>query len=187
MGEKVFQLAEKQLYYFYHTLTNMNAYLQKNSTYANGSIIDPAFSDTIEKDFIEAMDDDFNTAAAIAQLFSICKNANTMMSSKKYNSEDTAVTVFKVREKAVAMFSLLGLLQEAPESFIEELKNKYLKVLEITPSEIEEFIDRRNQAKQEKRYEVADEIRKELSQRGILLNDSKDGTHWDIKDLYSNG
>lgn len=187
LSEKVFQLAENQLYYFYHTLANMNAYKESNGTHTDGTVIDPAFIDAIEKAFIEAMDDDFNTAAAIAQLFSICKYANTLISNKKHSGGNISVTLLKIKDKITAMFSLLGLLQETPESFLAELKNKHLKNLGITPDEIQDFILQRNKAKQEKNYEAADKIRNELSERGIILNDGKEGTRWDIKDLYNIG
>ncbi len=187
LNEKVFQLAENQLYYFYQTITNINTTIKNNGTPTDGAVLEPAFIETIGKDFIEAMDDDFNTAAAIAQLFSICKYANTLISNRKHSGRDICATLGEIRNKTVSMFSLLGLLQETPESFVADLKNKHLKNLGITQDEILDFILQRNKAKQEKNYEVADKIRNELLDRGIILNDSKEGTRWDIKDLYNIG
>ena len=57
--------------------------------------------------------------------------------------------------------------------------------LNITVNEIENEIAKRTEAKKNKDYETADSIRNELDQKGILLNDSKEGTTWDIKELYS--
>ena len=187
LSEKVFQLAEHQLYYFYNTLAKINETVKNSVGHSDGSIIDPALIEAIEKDFIDAMDDDFNTAAAIAQLFSICRNANALIAGKKHSIGSIAATLVKIKEKTISMFSLLGLLQQEPESFVSELRNKHLKKLEINPVEIEALILQRNRAKQEKSYEIADRIRNQLSERGIILNDSKDGTVWDIKDLYSIG
>lgn len=187
LNERVFQLAEKQLYYFYNTLAKINVYSQNNGNLTDGTVIDPSYTDSIGKDFVEAMDDDFNTAAAIAQLFSICKNVNMLISSKKYSTADILVTASEIKEKTVRMYSLLGLLQQTPESFIEQMKAKHLRELGITQPEIESMILQRNKAKQEKDYTKADKIRNELLERGIILNDGKDGTGWDIKDLYNIG
>lgn len=187
LNEKVFQLAENQLYYFYQTLDNINAFINNNGTQTDSAVLEPAFIEAIGKDFTEAMDDDFNTAAAIAQLFSICKHANTLISNRKHSSGDICATLGEIRNKTVTMFSLLGLLQETPESFVAELKNKHLKNLGITQDEIQDFILQRNKAKQDKNYEVADKVRNELLERGIILNDSKEGTRWDIKELYNIG
>ena len=68
---------------------------------------------------------------------------------------------------------------------IDCLKNKYVNKLGLNVAEIEDAISRRAEAKMEKNYEVADNIRSELDDKGIILNDSKDGTSWDIKELYS--
>ena len=61
----------------------------------------------------------------------------------------------------------------------------YLNKLNINTNEIEEQINKRAEAKKNKDYETADAIRAELDKKGILLNDTKEGTTWDIKELYS--
>ena len=65
------------------------------------------------------------------------------------------------------------------------MREKYLNKLNINTNEIEEQINKRAEAKKNKDYETADAIRAELDKKGILLNDTKDGTTWDIKELYS--
>ena len=65
------------------------------------------------------------------------------------------------------------------------MKEKYLSKLKITINEIENKITKRAEAKKNKDYETADAIRAELDKKGILLNDTKNGTTWDIKELYS--
>ena len=58
-----------------------------------------------------------------------------------------------------------------------------LKKLGLDVAEIERRIEERATAKSEKNYELADKIRNELDEKGIILNDSKEGTSWDIKEL----
>lgn len=187
LNEKVFSLSEKQLYYFYNTLAKINAFVSTDVNHADGKVIDISIIEDIEKNFIASMDDDFNTAAAIAHMFSICKYVNTLITSKKYSKEDISITLSQIKAKTIHLFSIVGLLQEAPQLFVEELKNKHLFTLGITVNTIEELILQRNKAKADKNYEMADKIRNTLLEQGIILNDSKDGTSWDIKELYSIG
>ena len=64
------------------------------------------------------------------------------------------------------------------------MKDKYLKKINIAKSDIEEKIAERKDAKQNKDYEKADKIRNQLDEKGIMLNDTANGTTWDIKELY---
>lgn len=187
LNDKVFSLAEKQLYYFYNTLAKINEFSSIYENKANGKVIDNSIVEDVEKSFVASMDDDFNTAAAISDMFSVCKYVNTLIASKKYQKEDISVTLTQIKEKVKQQFFIIGLLQESPEEFVEELRNKHLNHLGITASYIEELIKQRNDAKVNKNYEIADRIRNTLLEQGILLNDSKDGTSWDVKELYSIG
>lgn len=68
---------------------------------------------------------------------------------------------------------------------MNSLKAKYVNELDITEEEIERKIEERNQAKKDKNFELADKIRDELSDAGIILNDTREGTKWIIKKLYN--
>lgn len=182
LGESEFVLAEKHLYYFYNTINNINKFLHQNI------IITPAkddVADSIETKFIEAMDDDFNTPVAIANLFSVCKYVNSLIKDKKVTIEEKASILNKIKEQIYKCYNVIGLFREENEKLIQELKTKYLNKLGISAQEIEDSISRRTDAKIEKNYELADSIRKELDENGIILNDSKEGTTWDIKELYN--
>jgi cysteinyl-tRNA synthetase len=185
LNEKVFSLAEKQLYYIYNTLAKINAFSSMYGNDASGRVIDKSVAENIEKNFTASMDDDFNTAAAISDLFYICRYVNTLMVSKKYLKEDILATLTQIKEKLVQQFSIIGLLRESPEEFVVELRNKHLNHLRITSNYIEGLILQRNDAKANRNYEMADNIRNMLLEQGIILNDSRDGTSWDIKELYS--
>ncbi len=156
-----FQLAENHMYYFYSTIKNM-------------------------KEFIAAMDDDFNTAVVIANLHIIFKYANNIMkSAKKDNKNIVANTLKKILEDINEVYSgVLGLFEQQPEEFISNMKQKYLKKLKIDVNYIKSEIEKRAIAKKEKNFETADSIRAKLEKYGIILNDTKDGTTWDFKALY---
>ena len=76
-------------------------------------------------------------------------------------------------------------MQEEPTQFINSMKSKYLSSVELEQSELDTLIQQRTQAKIEKNYLFADEIRKNLDEKGIILNDTKERTTWDLKELYS--
>ena len=82
------------------------------------------------------------------------------------------------------VYGILGFFKQEPKKFIEEMKEKYLKKVNLEKFYIEEKITQRKEAKASKNYELADSIRAELDEKGIILNDIVEGTTWDIKELY---
>lgn len=180
-----YQIAETHLYYFYKTLARMQEFV---TTYTGDDIGD-TFEDENSKEivtkFIEVMDEDFNTSAAVANLYNLFKYANAIMNdAKKSNRQVTANTLATMMKDIHKVYSVLGLLEQKPEEFIAELKEKYLKKLQINPKDIKELISERNNSKKLKDYEKADSIRSELESKGVILNDTRNGTEWDIKALY---
>ena len=166
LGDNAFKQAEKSMYYFYNVLNNVNNALQGKEYTHNDNIV---------KIFESCMDDDFNSAKLLAELFTICGKLGkykdlTLVASLKY-----AIDQFK---------DILGLFRQDPQEFLNEVKAKYVKQLNLNVSDIEKQIELRNLAKQEKNYAESDRIRNELDAKGIMLKDTIDGTIWDIKQLY---
>ena len=118
----------------------------------------------LEEKFRAAMDDDFNTAAAIGILFDGVKTVNT------YLKENEPLDG-KVLDAAVEFFrrldSVMGILPA------EEAREE--------GTEIEKLIAERNEARKKKDFRRSDEIRDELGARGIILEDTPDGTKWKKK------
>ena len=183
--DKDYVIAESHLYYFYNTIIKMQEFINLCNGNKDGEKLVDDISDNIEKDFIEVMDDDFNTAAAIANLYNIFKYANNIIkSSNKGIREKTANTIAKLLEEVKRVYGVLGLFKQKPEEFVKEMKEKYLTKLGIDENYILEKISKRMEAKKNKDYTLADSIREELDSKGIILNDTIDGTVWDIKELY---
>ena len=109
--------------------------------------------------FDEAMDDDFNTADAISAVFELVKFANT--TAKESSS---AAFVKALKEKIVTLTDICGLTVERGE--------------EILDSEIESLIAERQEARKAKNFARADEIRDILTQKGIVLEDTREGVKW---------
>lgn len=195
MNDAEFLQAEKHMSYFYNTFKEIDRFVENNAiiedldvlnldeSMVKDSILKENILKTIEVDFIEAMDDDFNTAAACAQLFATMKYLNTLLAEKKTDANLKATMLNAIKEKLIKLYNTVSIFEEKPEEFLEDLKNKYLSKLEITPAEIEEKIEERKKAKSEKNYALADEIRNSLDEKGIVLLDTKDGTSWGIKEL----
>ena len=181
-----YKIAEEHMYYFYSTIKKMNEFIMANAGDANGETLDNETLKNIVPKFIEVMDDDFNSALAISNLHIIFRDINNMMkTANKGNVLIVANTLAKALEDIKSVYKILGFFEQDPDEFISEMKEKYLSKLKITINEIENKITKRAEAKKNKDYETADAIRAELDKKGILLNDTKNGTTWDIKELYS--
>lgn len=176
--------AESQMYYFYNSIKAMQDFISQYATESDLRL-DDSIAGNIDNDFIEAMDDDFNTTAAIANLHGIFKYTNgAIKAANKGNREQTANTLKDILAALKKAYNVIGFFVQEPETFISELKAKYLGKLNMTVSDIEEKIEARKTAKAEKNYALADEIRAVLDEKGIILNDTVQGTVWDIKALY---
>ena len=118
-----------------------------------------AQSQEFVKKFEEAMDDDFNTADALAAIFELVKFANTNVSEES-SSEFAGVLL----DTMVKLCDVLGLKAEKKE--------------EILDKEIEALITERQEARKAKNFARADEIRDELLAKGIILKDTREGVIW---------
>ncbi len=111
----------------------------------------------VEK-FEAAMDDDFNTADAISAIFELVKLANSTA------GESTAAYVTEIRDIIVKLCDVLGIITETKEEMLD--------------ADIEEMIARRQQARKDKNFALADQIRGELLEKGIILEDTREGVKW---------
>ena len=116
-------------------------------------------ADSFRVKFEEAMDDDINTADAIAAVFELVKFANT-----KADGECSKALLEGLLQKICLMTDILGLIVEKKEEILDE--------------EIEEMIEARQAARKEKNFAKADEIRAQLLEKGILLEDTREGVKW---------
>lgn len=177
-----FALAENHMYYFYTTIGEMLKFIANNKNEEVIKLREDDISQNIIPEFIKYMDDDFNTAGALANLHSIFKYVNNVMKQKK---PETANTLEKILANIKEVYGVIGIFEQVPNTFTDELKNKYLKKLDIKEDYIKEQISKRAEAKKDKNFELADKIRNELDEKGIILMDGKDGTTWNVKTLYN--
>jgi cysteinyl-tRNA synthetase len=118
------------------------------------------------KAFVEAMNDDFNTRVALAGMYDLVRDLN--------NAKNDPEVAKKLAGQLKALGLILGVLQENPEVFLQ-----YGGGEGIAAEEVERLIAERVQAKNDKNYARADEIRKFLLEQNVVLEDSKTGgTQW---------
>ncbi len=135
---------------------------------------------TFEKGFYDAMDDDFNTAGALSNLFDAMRLINTYLRNSTTSREQEAIKRLDSFMKSVA--GILGVFNSDPQAFLMSRKDKRLIGLGITAGEIEQKITARASLRKEKKFKEADSVRAELLSRGISIMDSAAGTVWDIAD-----
>ena len=174
------------MYYFYSTIKAMKEYIKNFKDENIEALREDDISENIISDFIQDMDDDFNTVAAISKLYGIFKYANNVMKTAKKNDRaKTANTIEKILKNIHEVYGIIGLLEQNPDNIISELKEKYLNNLDVDEKFIEEKINERAEAKKEKNFELADAIRSALDEKGIILMDTAEGTKWDVKALFN--
>ena len=115
--------------------------------------------------FHNAMQDDFNTPSAISVLFEIARQVNSL---KKDNKIEEAT---KLASELYDLSSILGLLQKDPNDYFRDGIN-------ISESQIQSLIDKRNKARTEKDFKLSDKIRDDLLEMGIALEDRNNETVW---------
>ena len=124
--------------------------------------VDKAVADEMDafvKKYEAAMDDDLNTADAISVIFELVKYANVNVTE-----ESTKATVELVLNTVTKLCDILGIITE--------------KKKEILDSDIEALIEERQSARKAKNFARADEIRDQLSDMGIILEDTREGVKW---------
>ena len=114
-----------------------------------------------KSDFEDAMDDDLNVSIALSVVFDFVKKINTFIMNENISKKDA--------EKAIKLMhdfdSVFGILKKQEKGEISK--------------EIEQLIEKRQEARKNNDYELADKIRDQLKEKGIILKDTKDGVRWE--------
>ena len=116
-------------------------------------------ADSFAAKFEEAMEDDFNTADAISAIFELVKFVNT-----NTGGEHTKAYLQALKKKILTLTDICGLIVEKKEELLAE--------------DIEALIGERQAARKAKNFARADEIRNELLEKGIILEDTREGVKW---------
>src|SRR3989449_4185574 len=112
------------------------------------------------KDFEDGMDDDLNTSVALAAVHELSRKVNTALARNALRADDKLAVI----DAITRIDSVLNVFSQPRREMLEE--------------EIQELIDERQEARHRRDFARADEIRDQLAQRGIVLEDTKDGVRW---------
>ncbi len=153
--DELFPEAEKHLTEFYKLISEVE---KKFGTGKAGNL-------EIDKKFNADMDEDFNTALALSELFAIFKTISQKLAK---GDESCADDVMQVRKT----YSLLGLFKKNAEGYLAEVAAK--NPVEI-PVEVENLAKQRWEAKKLRDFALADNLRAEIDALGYTVKDSKDG------------
>ena len=169
----IFEANEEHIYDFYKILNAVNHFTNEETMNDNQQADD--LKSTIENEFRNAMNNDFNTALAIANLFEYFNKMKQIVEKNK-----NIVSLKEMKQSIIDNYRVLGILQDEPQKVIESIRNKYLQKHGISVEEIQSQINIRSEFKSKKDYEGADAIKQYLLKKGIIVIDKKNVTEWDI-------
>jgi cysteinyl-tRNA synthetase len=131
--------------------------------------------------FCEAMDDDFNTALAIAHIFDLVRLLNRTLAEKPAAPESLRQLLLQVKSEISRIAEVLGIFDSPPAEFLARIKARKSSGLTIAVADIEALVAERAVARKAKDFKRSDEIRNQLLAAGIELLDSAAGTEWRVK------
>jgi len=183
-AEAAIQDAEAGLERLYGCLAEI-AQLPESGSADKGSVVakkDAAKLESLEDRFQKVMDNDFNTAQAIAQFFDAVKILNKVIRAlpgepSQHDLDLLRDTGTKIRELA----GIMGLLVEEPVEHARAMQEKLLEKIDLDHEAIEKMIQERNLARRNKDWAKGDAIRDQLLAMGVELKDGSEGTTWKVK------
>ncbi|OXL18519.1 cysteine--tRNA ligase [Psychrobacter sp. DAB_AL32B] len=137
----------------------------------NDKLMNTAYASAAGQDFIKAMNDDFNSSTAISVLFGLARDIN------KAGKVEDVETAWQLAQHLKALAQTLNILQQPVQQFLQAVIGE-MKEDGLTDEAIDGLIIERADAKTNKNFARADEIRVQLKDAGIELEDSRAGTTW---------
>jgi len=136
---------------------------------------DCEFAARIKKEFLDAMNNDFNTALATSNLFGYISELTKMINKKAEPADIVAA-----RDMLKEVYGVMRLLTIDPETAVKQTQDKYLAKAGITREEADAKLAEWYASKQEKDFAKADEVRNYLSAKGINVSDRGGMPEWDV-------
>ncbi len=173
-GEEALDAADKGIVRLHNTIRNLREKLESFGGDANGDEgVEPwkAKFEKYKHAFEEAMNEDFNTAGAIAVLFNLSKEVNSLLNSGKEISKNvlSGIDSFYITYGG----NVLGIIPEKAVQYERGEDN-----IKLEENLIKALIDTRDELRASKNWELADKIRNRLDELGIIIEDKKEKVAW---------
>jgi len=166
--------AERRLEYFYTTLQRLDDLLADARGEDRSPLVDG---------FGEAMDDDFNSAVALATMGEAATRANQLLDEPKaVPKAERRSTLLALRQGLRQMGDELGLLARPPQTYLLARRARLAAARRVDEAQVDELLSQRAQARAAKNFARADEIRTQLAERDIEVMDTPAGTRWRFRD-----
>lgn len=137
---------------------------------------------TLPERFTDAMDDDFATPKAIGHIFDAVRLVNGYLGDKAFSATAGAGFVLNMAQKNIRETGrVLGLFLEVPDDYFRKDRDREVEKRGLSVGEIDRLIAERWAARQARDWEKADDIRRLLSEKRIVLKDTPSGTSWKIE------
>jgi len=131
--------------------------------------------DNFRKEWLKAMLDDFNTVGALGNLFELIRTIN-----KTIDTDGGTATLEDAYNEIIGFGDILGILEYNPDEYLKREKS-YKSQVEVSEEEIKDLLRERDKARLEKNWQKSDEIRDYLNTKGILVEDTPQGSIWRVK------
>jgi cysteinyl-tRNA synthetase len=132
--------------------------------------------------FAEAMNDDFNSAKALGLVFEAVKKGNKLLDRTQNSPEPAGCEALaQVHADILSISGILGIFQVDPTTYFRTKKDKGVVDMAIDPAMVDDLIEQRMLARREKNFARADEIRDQLQEMKIVLEDGPGGTTWKVE------
>ncbi|MEF2144544.1 MAG: cysteine--tRNA ligase [Desulfovibrionaceae bacterium] len=136
--------------------------------------------DKIEAEWVRAMEDDMNTAGALGQLFNAVRLAGRLGEDKAWRKSEAAKALWeRIKNDVAEWATVFGVFEREPAAFLEELKATRAQRKGIDPAQVEKLMAARQEARKDKDFARADEVRDELAALGVEVKDTPQGPVWD--------
>lgn len=174
--------ADKRLGYFYSTLQRLDDFLANGKDPGDGEVVPGA--DALLPATREALQDDFNSPIAVAALGEAAKLANKLLDEPKsapkpVRRRSLETLAHEIRDVAC---NALGILTCEPAVFLGQRRDRLAAARNIDPDRVAAILEARTEARKNKDYARADELRGELHELGVEVLDTPRGTDWKVRE-----
>ncbi|MBW1810223.1 MAG: cysteine--tRNA ligase [Deltaproteobacteria bacterium] len=171
---------QKRLNYLYTTRKRLDEFLGNAAT-GVGVIVRSDEVEALRPRFDEAMNDDFNAAAAVGVLADAMRLSNEVLDNKEGKPEAMITSTVQVLENLLDyMSSVVGILERDASLALQSLQSRAVQSASVDAAQIDGLVVERNQARAAKDFARADQIRDQLIELGVELMDGPQGTTWKI-------